>query len=159
VTARYDANATHFNANGEPVTVQCVHLFAMPAVADAGVYMKPNPYSLFGFGWLTWPERGMSCKPASASRVAAAGVPAVVPGVDDVGTVTAPRADVVELAKKNDELQTHVQMLQALVQNLKLERDDLGQKYKAAMLVIEVGAGLRRGANANGHFSDTEVPR
>jgi hypothetical protein len=63
VAFRYDANASHLNADGETVVVHCVHLFAAPAVADAGVYLKPRPYSLFGLGWLTWPERGMSCKP------------------------------------------------------------------------------------------------
>jgi hypothetical protein len=71
VTARFDANAAHYNAEGEAVTVQCVHLFADPAVADAGVYLEPHPYSLFGFGWLTWPERGVSCKPRASINNAA----------------------------------------------------------------------------------------
>jgi hypothetical protein len=68
VTARFDANAAHYNAEGEAVTVQCVHLFAAPAVADAGVYLEPHPYSLFGLGWLTWPERGVSCKPRASGN-------------------------------------------------------------------------------------------
>ena len=62
VAVRFDQNTAHENAAGEPVTVRCVHLYAAPAVADAGAYLKPHPYSLFGFGWLTWPERGTSCK-------------------------------------------------------------------------------------------------
>lgn len=63
VIARFDANSAHENAGGAVVTVQCVHLYAAPAEPDAGVFLKPHPYSLFGFGWLRWPERGTDCKP------------------------------------------------------------------------------------------------
>jgi hypothetical protein len=70
VTAKFDANTTHFDANGRPVLVQCVHLYAAPAVADAGAYFKPSPFALFGWGWLTWPERGMSCRPVKNDTAA-----------------------------------------------------------------------------------------
>lgn len=79
VTARFDANAAHYNADGEAVTVQCVHLYAAPAVRDAGVYLEPHPYSLFGVGWLTWPERGASCKPRASGNNAALDMPPLPP--------------------------------------------------------------------------------
>jgi len=63
VIRRDDVNDAHNDAAGNPVPVHCVHLFAAPAVADARVFLKPRPYSLFGFGWLSWPERGTDCKP------------------------------------------------------------------------------------------------
>jgi hypothetical protein len=62
VIARFDANWSHENASGAVVMVKCVHIYASPAVRDAGVFLKAHPYSLFGWGWISWPERGTSCK-------------------------------------------------------------------------------------------------
>lgn len=62
VTVRYRQDQTHRDAAGRPVTVQCVRLYATPAEPDAGAYLKPRPYSLYGWGWLTWPERAADCR-------------------------------------------------------------------------------------------------
>jgi hypothetical protein len=51
---------THANDKGQPVVLQCVHIYAKPAEADYGVYFKPVSRS--GFGWFTWPERVKLCK-------------------------------------------------------------------------------------------------
>jgi len=62
VTVRYREDRQHRDAAGRPVTVQCVRLYASPARPDAGAYLKPHPYSFFGWGWLTWPERAADCR-------------------------------------------------------------------------------------------------
>jgi hypothetical protein len=51
---------THANDKGQAVLLQCVHIYAKPAEADYGVYIKPVSRS--GFGWFSWPERVKLCK-------------------------------------------------------------------------------------------------
>jgi len=70
VIVRRDQNQRHDDGDGQPTTVQCVHLFAAKADADAGVYLKPHPYALWGWGWFTWPERAVDCRTADARRAA-----------------------------------------------------------------------------------------
>jgi hypothetical protein len=54
--------ASHATAEGAPVGLHCLHLYAHAAEADAGEYVKANPYALFG--WLIkWPERAVQCEP------------------------------------------------------------------------------------------------
>jgi hypothetical protein len=57
----------HATAQGGPIGLHCVHVYAAPAEADFGQYVKVNPYR-FGW-WLKWPERAVDCK--SFSVVAA----------------------------------------------------------------------------------------
>ena len=66
VIVRRDQNKDHDDGDGRPVTVECVHIFAAAADTDAGAYLKPRPYALWGWGWLTWPERGTDCQTAEA---------------------------------------------------------------------------------------------
>jgi hypothetical protein len=53
--------ASHTTAQGVPVGMHCVHVFAHPAKADFGQYVKADPHALFGW-WRTWPERAVDCK-------------------------------------------------------------------------------------------------
>lgn len=62
VIVRYQQDQKHRDAAGQPVTVQCVRLYAAPAEPDAGAYLKPRPYRLHGWGWLKWPERAADCR-------------------------------------------------------------------------------------------------
>jgi hypothetical protein len=70
VIARRSEDTEHKDSDGRAVTVQCVHLFAEKAVADAGVYLKPKSYALWGWGWLTWPERASDCRTQTARSAA-----------------------------------------------------------------------------------------
>lgn len=62
VIVRYQQDQKHRDAAGQPVIVQCVRLYAAQAEPDAGAYLKPRPYNLHGWGWLTWPERAADCR-------------------------------------------------------------------------------------------------
>lgn len=53
-----------------PIIMRCLHVFAGSAEADSGQYLKPQPYRLFGFGWLSWPERLVDCRPAPNQKIA-----------------------------------------------------------------------------------------
>jgi hypothetical protein len=57
----------HATAQGGPVGLHCVHVYAAPAEPDFGQFVKASPYR-FGW-WVKWPERAVDCK--SFSVVAA----------------------------------------------------------------------------------------
>jgi hypothetical protein len=48
--------------DGRAVVMRCLHVFAVPADADSGMYAKPEPYNLLG--GLKWPERIVRCAPS-----------------------------------------------------------------------------------------------
>jgi hypothetical protein len=51
---------SYTDANGRPVALHCVHLYAEPAVSDLpGAYRAPRPFN--ALGWLRWPERAVNC--------------------------------------------------------------------------------------------------
>jgi hypothetical protein len=52
---------THLTAQGVAVGMHCVHLYAHPAEADFGQYIKRDPYALWGL-WRSWPERAVDCR-------------------------------------------------------------------------------------------------
>jgi hypothetical protein len=54
---------SHVDQHGQPVTLNCLHMYAAPATADWQSYLKPNPYNLAG--WVSWPERATLCKPVT----------------------------------------------------------------------------------------------
>jgi hypothetical protein len=58
---------SHADAQGKTVDMKCIHLYAKPAVADYGVYLKPAARNSF-VGWFAWPERTVSCKAASVEK-------------------------------------------------------------------------------------------
>ena len=51
---------THADSEGAAVGLHCLHLYAHPATAEYGEYVKASPYAFFGW-WLTWPERAVRC--------------------------------------------------------------------------------------------------
>jgi hypothetical protein len=55
-------STSHLTADGRPVGLHCLDLYATPAVADAHEYVKSNPYGLFGW-WMKWPRRAVECTP------------------------------------------------------------------------------------------------
>jgi hypothetical protein len=57
----------HADAFGQPVEMHCLHLYARPAVADYGAYLKPGSRNA-PFGPFSWPERATSCKPATTRK-------------------------------------------------------------------------------------------
>lgn len=59
-------SGAHADAFGQAVELHCLHLYAKPAVADYGAYLKPG--SRNAFGPFSWPERGTSCKPATTRK-------------------------------------------------------------------------------------------
>lgn len=64
LTVRRDEDHTgYWDSTGHPVTVLCVRLFAKKALPGARVYHAENPYTLWGWGWLTWPQVAVDCKP------------------------------------------------------------------------------------------------
>ena len=54
--------SSYVDGSGRHVVMRCLHVFAAPADAASGQYRAPNPYGLFGFGWLQWPERYAACQ-------------------------------------------------------------------------------------------------
>jgi hypothetical protein len=61
VCGRTDTTS-HMNAEGQPVGLHCVDVYATPATADWREYIKANPYGLFGW-WINWPRRAVQCEP------------------------------------------------------------------------------------------------
>jgi hypothetical protein len=55
-------STSHLTADGRPVGLHCLDLYATPAVADAHEYVKADPYGLFGW-WMKWPRRAVECTP------------------------------------------------------------------------------------------------
>jgi hypothetical protein len=56
--------STHETAQGEPIGLHCVDLYAHAAEADWQEYVKVEPYGLFGWGWwIKWPRRAVECRP------------------------------------------------------------------------------------------------
>jgi hypothetical protein len=52
---------SYTDANGRPVTLHCLRLYAEPAVSDLpGAYRAPRPFN--ALGWLRWPERAVNCR-------------------------------------------------------------------------------------------------
>jgi hypothetical protein len=65
IMLRGDTDTDAFSdRQGRTISMRCLHVFAAPAQADFGQFRKPQPYALFGFGWLRWPERVKQCRPA-----------------------------------------------------------------------------------------------
>jgi hypothetical protein len=61
---RGEVDSTSFaNDQGHLVAMRCLHVFGAPEEQDSGQFLKPQPYSLFGFGWMSWPERLVQCSP------------------------------------------------------------------------------------------------
>jgi hypothetical protein len=55
--------SSYVDSTNHAVVMQCVHLFVGPVAEATGAqYYKPHPYSLFGYGWLQWPERYADCQ-------------------------------------------------------------------------------------------------
>jgi hypothetical protein len=67
----------HLTAQGGPIGMNCVHVYADPAEADFGEYVKANPYR-FGL-WLKWPQRAVDCRPFSLSDSTASNAPSYGP--------------------------------------------------------------------------------
>jgi hypothetical protein len=61
VARGYRDSATHADAHGKLIERHCIKIFAREAVADAGAYLTPNPYALFG-AWTKWPESAAVCR-------------------------------------------------------------------------------------------------
>ena len=53
---------SHMNAQGQPIGLHCLDLYATAAKADWQEYVKANPYALFGW-WINWPKRAVQCEP------------------------------------------------------------------------------------------------
>lgn len=53
---------SHLTAQGRPIGLHCVDLYATPATFDWRAYVKANPYGLFGW-WIKWPRRAVQCEP------------------------------------------------------------------------------------------------
>jgi hypothetical protein len=65
VMIKGDTDTNSFSdRQGHTISMRCLRVFAAEAEADSGQYRKPHPYALFGFGWLSWPERARLCRPA-----------------------------------------------------------------------------------------------
>lgn len=68
----------HADADGHPIDVECLHLYAARAVHDETRYnLIPNPYNWFG--WLKWPERAVQCRLAGSQKTAMADAPRANP--------------------------------------------------------------------------------
>ena len=60
---RGDLDASSFSdAQGRPIEMRCLHLYAAPATPDSGEYAKPRPRNFLG--WVRWPELGIKCRPS-----------------------------------------------------------------------------------------------
>jgi hypothetical protein len=57
---------SHADARGAPVERQCLHLYAAPAVQDAGQYIAPQPY-LVADMMIKWPEVVTECRMSGQS--------------------------------------------------------------------------------------------
>jgi hypothetical protein len=68
VIARGDTKAdSHADATGQAVELHCIHLYARPAEADSGAFLKPVPRSL-PWGWFSWSEQAVDCKVAAIRK-------------------------------------------------------------------------------------------
>ena len=56
----------HATAQGTPIGMNCVHLYAAPAKQEFGAYVKDSPFALWGW-WKKWPERAVDCRSFSLS--------------------------------------------------------------------------------------------
>jgi hypothetical protein len=50
------------NAQGQPIGLHCLDLYATTAKADWQEYVKADPFALFGW-WINWPKRAVHCDP------------------------------------------------------------------------------------------------
>lgn len=67
VIGRGDSESgSHADAKGRPVEMYCIHIFARPAVADFGMFLKPPPAPSELMGRLSWKERASDCKAGQA---------------------------------------------------------------------------------------------
>jgi hypothetical protein len=57
----------HADASGQPVEMHCIQIYAKPAVADSGAYLKPASRTA-PFGSFSWPERATSCRPSTIRK-------------------------------------------------------------------------------------------
>jgi hypothetical protein len=57
--ARGDLDASARSDSRPP---RCLHFYVVPAEVEDGDFAPPHPYSLFGFGWIDWPERFVRCE-------------------------------------------------------------------------------------------------
>jgi hypothetical protein len=69
----------HVTAQGGPVGMNCVHVYAEPAEADFGEYVKASPFAMGGW-WRKWPQRAVDCRPFSLSAGLASDAPSYRPG-------------------------------------------------------------------------------
>jgi hypothetical protein len=53
-------------AQGTPIGMNCVHLYATPAELKFERYVKASPFALWGW-WRKWPERAVDCRSFSLS--------------------------------------------------------------------------------------------
>jgi hypothetical protein len=53
-------------AQGTPIGMNCVHLYAAPATEEFGRYVVASPFLLWGW-WRKWPERSVDCRSFSFS--------------------------------------------------------------------------------------------
>jgi hypothetical protein len=53
---------SHLTAQGRPVGLHCVDLYATAARSDSREYVNANPFGLFHW-WIRWPRRASSCVP------------------------------------------------------------------------------------------------
>jgi FtsZ-binding cell division protein ZapB len=79
IMVRGEIETSHVDNAGRPVTLQCSHVFGVPATADwSGAYQPPELYN--ALGWLRWPERATVCKVAPASK-SLASAETLIPGL------------------------------------------------------------------------------
>lgn len=69
----------HLTAQGGPVGMNCVHVYAEPAEPDFGEYVKASPFAMWGL-WRKWPQRAVDCRPFSLSAGMASDAPSYGPG-------------------------------------------------------------------------------
>jgi hypothetical protein len=53
---------SHLTAQGRPIGLHCIDLYATEATLDWREYVASNPYGLFGW-WIKWPRRAVQCEP------------------------------------------------------------------------------------------------
>ena len=63
----YTETDLHADASGQPVEMHCIQIYAKPAVADSGAYLKPASRTA-PFGSFSWPERATSCRPSTIRK-------------------------------------------------------------------------------------------
>jgi hypothetical protein len=64
---RGDIDASSYSdGHGNTLEMRCLHLYASPAQPYSGQFFKPSPRNFFG--WVSWPELAMQCKPSPNQR-------------------------------------------------------------------------------------------